>query len=374
MRPFVGRFLATEAAGGVVLVVAAAVALVWANLAPGSYTDLAHELHALVNDGLMAIFFLVVGLEIKRELVTGDLRAPRVAALPAVAAVGGMVVPALVYLAFNAGGPGADGWGIPMATDIAFAVGVVALLGARVAPSLKLFLLSLAVVDDIGAIVVIAVFYTDDLDVRALVVAGLLVLVSAALRAAGVHAIVVHVALGVACWFALDASGVHPTLAGVAFGLLTPATRAESIESRLHPWSSFVIVPLFALVNAGIQIRTGVLDVDGAKAVAAGVLVGLVVGKLVGVFGAAWLAVRLRVATLPADATWPAIAGIAAIAGIGFTVSLFVTGLAFDDPALTDAAGLAVLAASVVAAALGAAVLTRLRPAAPPPPPAPPAG
>lgn len=410
LPPFVRRFLDTEAAGGIVLVVAALVALVWAN-SPwrDTYETLWHtavdlrigtfgfhgDLHAAVNDGLMALFFLVVGLEIKRELVTGDLRDPRVAALPAIAAVGGMVVPALLYSAFTAGGPGADGWGIPMATDIAFAIGVLALLGSRVSPALKLFLLSLAIVDDIGAILVIAVFYTAELETTALAVAAGTVTAAIGLRVLRVGWLPAFVLLGVVCWVALHESGVHATIAGVVFGLLAPArpiaprqlarewsrdlsdeptaqelralavvanesvSPAERVQHALHPVSSFVIVPLFALANAGVEIRSGAFDTEGTVAVAVGVAAGLVVGKLVGVFGATWLAVRLRIAVLPVGATWSSIAGIAAVAGIGFTVSLFVADLAFDDPALGDAARLAILVASALAAAIGAAILSR---------------
>lgn len=414
--PVVRRFLATEAAGGVVLVIAAVAALVWAN-SPwrDSYATFWHtavdlrvgtigvtdDLRHIVNDGLMALFFLVVGLEIKRELVTGALREPRVAALPAFAAIGGMVVPAAIYLAFNAGGPGVDGWGIPMATDIAFAVGVLALLGSRVPAALKLFLLSLAIVDDVGAIVVIAVFYTGDLDLTALALAASTVVAVIALRALRVQWAPAFVALGIACWLATFESGIHATIAGVVFGLLAPArpiapvdlarqwsldlsdeptaeelrslaaianegvSPAERVEHLLHPLTSFVIVPVFALANAGVELRSDAFDAPGTTAVALGIGVGLVAGKLVGVLVASWLAVRARLAVLPADATWPAMAGVAALAGIGFTVSLFITGLAFDDPALADAAKLAILVASVVAAIVGAALLTR-RPARPP--------
>ena len=411
LPPFARRFLATEAAGGVVLVVAAIAALVWAN-SPwrDTYETLWHthvdlrvgafgfvgDLHHAVNDGLMAIFFLVVGLEIKRELVTGDLRDPRVAALPAFAALGGMIVPAGIYLAFNAGGPGADGWGIPMATDIAFAVGVLALLGSRVSPALKLFLLSLAIVDDVGAIVVIAVFYTADLDLVAMAIAGAAVAVAIALRASRVHWMPAYVALGVVCWLATLESGVHATIAGVVFGLLAPArpiapaelarewsldlsdeptadelrtlaaianesvSPAERVEHLLHPLTSFVIVPVFALANAGVELRSDAFDAPGATKVAVGVALGLVVGKFVGILGATWIAVRLRLATMPTSATWPAIAGVAATAGIGFTVSLFVADLAFDAPTLVDAAKVAILTASVTAATLGAGVLLRV--------------
>ena len=387
---------------------AALVALVWAN-SPwrGAYQDLWHtqvqltvggfgvedDLRHLVNDGLMALFFLVVGLEIKRELVAGDLRDRRVAALPALAALGGMVVPVALYLAFNAGTPGAAGWGVPMATDIAFALGVLALLGSRVPPALKLFLLTLAIVDDVGAIVVIAVAYTDDLDPAALAVAAGLVVVAAACVRARVWSPGVYVVLGLACWLATYESGVHATLAGVAFGLLAPArplapgdvarqwaedlsdepsaaemrslttvanetvSVAERVEHRLHPYTSFLVVPIFALANAGVRLTGDALADAGPRRVALGVVVGLVVGKLAGITLASALAVRLRLTALPPGVTWPQVVGIAALAGIGFTVSLFVGGLAFDDPALGRAATVAVLAASVAASLLGVALV-----------------
>jgi NhaA family Na+:H+ antiporter len=412
----VTRFLDTEVAGGVVLVVAAVVALVWANSPwDGSYESLWHskvtfeagpvvvqeDLRHFVNEALMALFFLVVGLEIKRELVTGELRDPRVAALPAFAAVGGMVVPAVLYLAVTAGGAGAGGWGIPMATDIAFALGVTALLGARVSAAAKLFLLSLAIVDDIGAIAVIAVFYVEELDLSALGMALAVLGVAIVLRGTRVHWSPIHVALGVACWLALYESGVHPTLAGVAFGLLTPArplapaavarrwaldlsdeasaaeihqmtalarqstSTAEHLQHVLHPLSSFFVVPVFALANAGVELSADALEGREAMAVATGVVCGLVVGKLVGVTLASWLAVRLGVASLPPAVTWPQLVGVAALAGIGFTVSLFIADLAFDDAdgaaGLEAAAKLAILAASLLASALGAAVLLFFR-------------
>ena len=407
-RP-VRRFVATEAAGGVVMVAAALVALVWAN-SPwhGSYEDLWHtavtlqvggfgiedDLHHLVNDGLMALFFLVVGLEIKRELVGGELRDPRVAALPAVAALGGMVVPAALYLAVTAGSGGGSGWGIPMATDIAFTVGVLALLGPRVPSPLKLFLLTLAVVDDIGAIVVIAVAYTDQLDPVALGVAALMVVAAAGCLRARIWSPGVYIVLGVACWVATYESGVHATLAGVAFGLLAPArprapsdvartwagdlsdeptaaelrslttvateavSVAERVQHRLHPVTSFVVVPIFALANAGVRVSGDALGGAGAGRVALGVALGLVVGKPLGITAASWLAVRSGLASLPAGVRWPQLAGAGAVAGIGFTVSLFIAGLAFDRPELDTAARIAVLAASVTASVVGVTALT----------------
>jgi NhaA family Na+:H+ antiporter len=405
-RP-VARFLDTEASGGVLLIAAAVVAMVWANRYGTSYERFWHadvvlqigtfgfeeDLRHFVNDALMAIFFLVVGLEVKRELVTGDLRDRRTAALPVIAAIGGMVLPAAIYAAFNAGGSGVDGWGIPMATDIAFALGILALLGSRIPSGLKLFLLTLAIVDDIGAIVVIAVFYSGDIDLVALTIAVGLAACSVLLRSLRVHWAAVHVALGLTCWFATFESGVHATIAGVVFGLLMPArplapaavvrrwsddvsdeptpeelreltavardsvSPADRVQHLLHPVSSFLIVPVFALANAGVVIEVGAFDAPGAGAVAIGVVGGLVVGKLLGIIGASWIAVRSRVASLPVDVSWRDLVGAAGLAGIGFTVALFITNLAFEEAALQNAAKLAVLIASAVASGVGAAVL-----------------
>jgi len=401
------NFLHTEAAGGVALVLAAAVALIWANSPwKASYEQLWHtqlviglgkhsidlDLQEWVNDGLMAIFFFVVGLEIKRELVEGELREPRRAALPAIAAVGGMVVPALIYTVINAGGRGADGWGIPMATDIAIAVGVVSVLGSRVSPSLKLFLLALAIVDDIGAIVVIAVFYSNGLDLTALLVAVVLLGAVAVMRRVGVTSMLLYVVAGLAMWLALFESGVHATLVGVALGLLTPtrpirqrhlidetaltdlstveAARdtsrlaresvsvVEWLEHVLHPWTSFVIVPLFALANAGIPLSADALSEALTSRIAYGVFIGLVVGKFVGVAGFAWLATRLRLGVLPEGTAWRDLLGVAAIAGIGFTVSLFITDLAFDDASRQNEAKIGILAASLVATVIGSLILS----------------
>jgi NhaA family Na+:H+ antiporter len=402
-------FFQTEAAGGVVLVVATLVALVWANSPwKQAYFDLWHThlsitlgshsidltLDEWVNEALMAIFFFVVGLEIKRELVEGELRDPRTAALPAIAAVGGMLVPALIYVAINAGGNGVGGWGIPMATDIAMALGVVALLGSRVAPSLKLFLLALAIVDDIGAILVIAIFYSDELDFGALGVAVLLVALVALMRWAGVRFVAAYVLVGAGLWLALHDAGLHATLTGVILGLMAPTrphrqrelideealldlstveTAAETatlaresvsvvewLEHLLHPWTSFLIVPLFALANAGIPISSTSLSNAFTSRITYGVVIGLVVGKIIGVVGASWLATRARVATLPSGATWAGILGVGAVAGIGFTVSLFVAGLAFDDdPILRNEAKIGILAASLIAAMLGSLLLLR---------------
>jgi Na+:H+ antiporter, NhaA family len=307
------------------------------------------------------------------------------------AALGGMLAPALIYAAFNAGGEGSDGWGIPMATDIAMAVGVLSLMGSRVSPSLKLFLLALAIVDDIGAILVIAVFYTDEIHGDALLAAVGLVLAVAAMRRWGVRSVAAYGVVGLALWVVLHQSGIHATLAGVVLGLLTPtqpirqaelidaaelanvssyeaarqtATAAresvsvvEWLEHLLHPWSSFVVVPLFVLANAGVPLSGDTIGDALTSPVAGGIVVGLVVGKFVGIAGFTWLAARLRIARLPEDATWSAILSVSALAGIGFTVSIFITGLAFGGTALEDEAKVAILAASLLAAAIGSTLI-----------------
>ncbi|QXC60109.1 Na+/H+ antiporter NhaA [Aquihabitans sp. G128] len=403
------RFVRVEAAGGAVLLLATAVALAWAS-SPwrAAYARVFHTEVALVvgrwslrgdlthwiDDGLMVAFFLVVGLEIKRELAVGELRDRRAAVLPAAAALGGMVVPAALYLAVNRGGPGGRGWGIPMATDIAFALGVLALLGRRVPGPLKVFLLTLAVVDDIGAIVVIAVFYAGTIGWWWLLGGAIVVAVVLLARRAGVRHLAAYVALGAVLWLCLYQSGVHATLAGVVMGLLAPArplvgdlapddvagsldaagdrsaraigpTRllvresvspAERVAHALHPWTAFVVVPLFALANAGIEVSADALT--SPSAVTTGVVVGLVVGKVVGILAFAWLAVRVGAGVLPAGVRWVQLLGVAALGGIGFTVSLFVAGLAFPGSrALAGDAKVGILVASIVAAVLGAAVL-----------------
>jgi NhaA family Na+:H+ antiporter len=373
------EFLRTEAAGGAVLLAAAGAALVWANVAGASYHDvwtttlrvgtgraaIELDLQHWVNDGLMAVFFFVVGLEIKRELVEGELRDPRTAALPAIAALGGMVVPALLYLAWTAGTPARDGWGIPMATDIAFAVGVLTLLGSRVSSAVKLFVLTLAIVDDIGAIIVIALFYSDGIDLRWLF-GALLVVVATVLARRVTSNLLAYVPLALALWVCTYQSGVHATLAGVALGLLTP-TRArdgsrplDRLEHRLHPVASFAVIPLFALANAGIVVSAGALSDAFGSRVTWAVLTGLVVGKLVGVAGATLLGARLGVGRLPSGMTVRELFGAGVVAGIGFTVSLFIADLAFSgQEAVLNDTKIGVLVASVVAGAAAFAVLAR---------------
>ncbi len=371
-------FLHAESAGGIVLVVAAVAALVWANgPAADGYAQFWHQTISLgagpvaitedlqhwVNDGLMAVFFFVIGLEIKRELVTGELRDPRAAALPALAAVGGVVLPAVVYLAIVGGGEAASGWGIPMATDIAFAVGILALLGRRASAGAKLFLLSVAIVDDIIAILVIAVFYSSSINLWWLVGAAVGLLAVVGLRRLGVVSPWGYVPLGVVVWVATLESGVHATLAGVALGLLTPARPVagrdvlDELEHALHPVSAFLVIPIFALANAGVDVRGGVLGAAFGERLTWAVIGGLVVGKIVGIAGVAYLVRWRRWGVLPADMHPKEIVGVAALGGIGFTVSLFITDLAFTDPDLIGQAKVGILTASVAAALIGTVLL-----------------
>jgi NhaA family Na+:H+ antiporter len=365
------EFLATESSGGIVLLASTIAALLWANLFGGSYDSfwstrldigfIAEDVRHWVNDALMALFFFVVGLEIKRELVSGELKDPRKAMLPAVAAAGGMIGPALIYLAFNAGGAGQGGWGIPMATDIAFAVGVLALFGDRVSSGLKVFLLTLAIADDIGAIVVIAFFYSSSLDLGWLLVAVVWLAGIVVLLRWHVRWIPLYVVMGIAVWFATFESGVHATIAGVALGLLTPARDsgvAERFQHALHPWSSFVVIPIFALANAGLVLTGDAFGNALTSPVALGVAVGLVMGKIVGISLAALAATSLGVARLPEGVSWRHIVGAAAVAGIGFTVSLFIADLAFSDAGLAAEAKIGILAASIVAGVTGALILS----------------
>ena len=315
-----------------------------------------------VNDALMTIFFFVVGLEIKRELVTGELRDRQRAALPAIAALGGMIVPALLFVAINVGGRGLDGWAIPMATDIAFAVGILALLGRRVPPSLKLFLLALAIVDDIGAIVVIALFYSSGLEGWWLAGAVATVLFVVVLSHLRVDHPLAYVIPGIVLWYCLHEGGVEPTLAGVILGLLTPARPRRDVpvlarlEHRLHPVSSFVIVPIFAVANAGVVLGGDAVEHALSSRVTVGIVVGLVVGKFVGIFGASAFAVRARLGALPAGLGLRHLAGVAVLGGVGFTVSLFITDLAFRGQTIDDAK-IGVLVASAIAAVVGSIVL-----------------
>ena len=398
-------FLHTEAAGGVLLVLAAIVALVWANSPwQASYERLWESVasitvsgHTLsldfrhwVNDAAMTIFFLVVGLEIKRELTSGHLASRRAAALPVAAAIGGMVVPALIYLAI-AGGTDARGWGVPMATDIALAVGVLALLGRRVSAAMRAFLLGLAIVDDIGAILIIALVYSTGVSFGWLAAAVIGVLAVVVMRWVGIYRLLPYVAMGAVVWLALYEAGVHPTLAGVAMGLLAPSTPrlqpelidaeeladistpdqarstsdlarssvsvVEWLQNVLHPWTSYLIVPLFALANSGIEISsTSVRDAAGS-AVAWGIFAGLVIGKPLGVVLAASASARTALAEMPSGTPRRQLVGVGASAGIGFTVAIFISELAFTDPSRQAEAKLAILIASLVSALFATAIL-----------------
>jgi NhaA family Na+:H+ antiporter len=333
------------------------------------------DLHHIVNDGLMTIFFYVVGLEIKRELLEGELRQPRQALLPVAGAIGGMALPALLYVSFNAGGEGADGWGIPVATDIAMAVGVMALLGPRVPPGIKVFLLALAIVDDLGGILIIAAFYSSSLSPWALAIAAALLSLIGILRLFRVRSIPAYAALAVCFWVAVLESGVHATIAGVVLALVTSAGSHEQVgeslldrmEELLHPWASFVVVPIFALANSGIEVTGDAIDGAVNGEIAPGVFVGLVLGKPAGILTAAFAVVALRMATLPANSSWGQVAGAGVLAGIGFTVSIFISGLAFDAAALDDQAKIGILAASAVAGIVGYAWLRLCCPGGPPP-------
>jgi NhaA family Na+:H+ antiporter len=315
-----------------------------------------------VNDALMVIFFFVVGLEIKRELAIGELRDVRAAALPAAAALGGVIVPALIFVALTSGEARA-GWGIPMATDIAFAVGVLALLGNRVPAGAKLLLLSVAIVDDIIAITVIALFYTDTVSLSWLAGAAAGLVLVVVLRVLGVTAIWPYVLVGVVVWIATLESGVHATIAGVALGLLTPAGEVggrdvlATLEHRLHPWSAFVVVPLFALANAGVDFSGGLLGEAVSTALPWAIALGLVVGKIVGISAAVWLAVRTGLGRLPQGVGALHVPAVAAVAGIGFTVSLFIADLAYNDPSLTETAKVGIFAGSLLAGVIGAALM-----------------
>jgi NhaA family Na+:H+ antiporter len=400
------EFLSTEAGSSVLLLGATLLALVWANSPLASaYEDLwalelsvdvggagiTEDLRHWVNDGLMVFFFYVIGLEIRRELAMGELRNRREATVPAVAALAGMAVPALVFLAFNAGGEAARGWGIVMATDIAFVLGALALLGPRCPSQVRVFLLTLAIVDDIGAITVIAIFYTESIDLVALAAAGGVLAIIGLVRRLRVWRGPAYFVAGLALWVAMHESGVHPTIAGVLLGLLTAVfapqraaverasalTRSfrqapspqlarsamlgvneavspnERLQEALHPYTSYVIVPLFALANAGVVLDGDALERALGSSLTLGVVAGLVLGKAAGISFASLLAVRLGAGELPRGVGRTQLAGAAALAGIGFTVSLFVTDLAFTDPALQAEAKVGILVASATAALLG---------------------
>ena len=413
------RFIHLESIGGILLLVCAVAAMAWANspwrdsyfafwhlpvtVGAGPY-QMTHSLGHWVNDALMVIFFFVVGLEIKRELLIGELSSVRQAMFPIMAAIGGMVVPAGFYVMLNAGTPGAPGWGIPMATDIAFAIGVLTLLGPRVPFGLKVFLTAFAIVDDLGAVLVIAFFYTAQLSWTALAAAGVITALLMFLNVAHVRSPLPYVILGVGLWLAVLSSGIHATIAGVILALTIPARPAidpltllhrgrhlldrlqsspsrskggltgdqqaivqeledacdqvespmQQLQHRLHPWVTYFIMPVFALANAGVTITS---EMSLGHPVALGIILGLVLGKQIGITAFAWLSVRLGFAALPAGTTYRHIYGAAWLGGIGFTMSLFVASLAFDDRLLLEISKVGILSASLLAGGIGWVIL-----------------
>jgi len=381
VRSLFTRFFQLEAASGLLLIAAAVLALI-INNSPLSYLysglldvpvavqvgalNIAKPLLLWINDGLMALFFLLIGLEVKREVVDGHLSKPAQVILPATAAVGGMVVPALIYWFINRDNPAAvAGWAIPTATDIAFALGVLALLGKRVPVSLKLFLMTLAIIDDLGAIIVIALFYSGTLSSVSLLLAAACLVALVAMNRLGVVKLGPYMIVGLILWVCVLKSGVHATLAGVALALCIPlrTRNAEtspllSLEHALHPWVAYAILPIFAFANAGVSLA-GMSADSFTHPVPMGIAVGLLLGKTVGVFGLTWLAVKLRMAALPEGAGWGQILGVAILCGIGFTMSLFVGSLAFA-PGSSDYAGMdrmGILTGSFFAAVIGYAVI-----------------
>lgn len=416
------EFLHQQASGGILLIIATVIALAWANSPfAESYHHLWHtyvnidiggvglnySLHHWINDGLMVIFFFVVGLEIKRELLVGELSSAKKAALPIAAALGGMIFPALIYTIFNLGSESASGWGIPMATDIAFVVGILALLGNRVPLSLKIFILALAIVDDLGAVLVIAIFYTSNISLTSLMIAGGLIILLIAMNRLGVRNLLVYTLVGVALWLAFLKSGVHATVAGVLLAFTIPVssrintkkfksetenlikefdnagehgedvltnserlsivdkienncekilTPLQRFEHGLHPWVSFFIMPVFALANAGVTIGSGLTSAL-IHPVSIGIILGLFLGKQIGIFGFSYLAVKLKLASEPEGVSWKKIYAAAILAGIGFTMSLFIANLAFTSPELLDTAKVGILSGSLISGIVGFIIL-----------------
>lgn len=416
------EFLRKEASGGILLIIATVVALVWANSPlKDSYHQLWHtyvsisigskalnySLHHWINDGLMVIFFFVVGLEIKRELLVGELSSAKKAALPIAAALGGMIFPALIYFIFNAGKESVSGWGIPMATDIAFVVGILALLGKRVPLALKIFILALAIVDDIGAVLVIAIFYTSQISLISLAIAGGLLLLLILMNKLGVRNLLIYSLVGIALWLAFLKSGVHATVAGVLLAFTIPAsarintkkfseetnaliknfdsagehgdnvltnserltiveeieincekilTPLQKFEHSLHPWVSFFIMPVFALANAGVTIGEGLSEAI-THPVSMGIILGLFLGKQIGIFFFSYIAVKLKLASEPEGVSWKKIYAAAILAGIGFTMSLFIANLAFNSEELLNISKVGILTGSLLSGIAGFIIL-----------------
>lgn len=382
------RFFSSDASGGIILIIAAALAMILANSGLTSQLyqaflatpvqlkvgplEINKNMLLWINDALMAVFFLLIGLEVKREMVLGSLATRQQAAFPVIAAVGGMVVPALIYLAFNFQDPVASqGWAIPAATDIAFALGVLALLGSRVPVTLKIFLMALAIIDDLGAIVIIALFYTSDLSVLSLGVAAVAIAALAILNICNVCRTGIYILVGVILWTAVLKSGVHATLAGVIVGFFIPlkeqqgTSPAKQLEHVLHPWVAYLILPLFAFANAGVSLQ-GVTLEGLTSLLPLGIMAGLFIGKPLGIGLFCWLALRLNLARLPQGTTGKQIFAVSVLCGIGFTMSIFISTLAFGglDPSLITWAKLGILIGSLLAAVTGYSLL-RIRSANP---------
>jgi NhaA family Na+:H+ antiporter len=376
------EFLKLESASGIILVGAAVLALIISNSPLSSLYDLfldtpveirigalhlAKPLLLWINDGLMAIFFLLIGLEVKREILDGQLSSISQVALPGIAAIGGMAIPALIYILFNISNASAlNGWAIPAATDIAFALGILALLGSRVPLSLKLFLLTLAIIDDLGAIVIIAIFYSGDLSVTSLIFAGVAIAALFAMNLLGVKRIAAYVVVGIILWICVLKSGVHATLAGVILAFAIPLRTKEDepcplreMEHSLHPWIAFGIMPIFAFANAGVSLE-GMSFGSLFEPIPIGIALGLFLGKQAGVFGFSLAAVKLGLAKLPSDINWRMIYGTSVLCGIGFTMSLFISTLAFDSSIADDAASarIGILVGSFISAIAGYLILS----------------
>lgn len=376
------RFLRDESISGKLIVIAALLSLIVVNsplinayenfwhtelsVGIGSW-DLALDLRHWVNEALMAFFFLVVGLEIKRELVRGELKKPGAAVLPIGAAIGGMIVPALIYLLFNLDTEFVQGWGIPIATDIAFAVGILSLLGNRVPLSLKVFLLTLAIVDDIGAITIIALFYSEIISVGYLLLSAAILAAILGLRHQFERRLWIFMCAGIALWVAVHLSGIHASIVGAILGLIAPIQGkaitlpvAERLEKIFLPFSTFIVLPLFVFANAGFVLSLSALTDPSTASLKWGILIGLVVGKVAGVLLGVWLLTRLRWANLPSGVNMRQVAGIGFLAGIGFTVSIFITELAFaGSEQLIDSAKMSIFMASAISALLGTVLLNR---------------
>lgn len=422
LRP-VNKFIHQEFTGGIVLFLSVVAAIIWANSSAHEsyhhlwemkfaiYFDgmgLDKPVHVWINDGLMALFFFVIGLELKREFMAGELSTMKKASLPMVAALGGMLVPALIYFLINRDLSSESGWGIPMATDIAFALGLLSLAGRHVPSAVKIFLSALAVADDLGAVLVIAFFYTSHIAFLPLMIAGIFWLILGSGNLLGIRSPFFYLLVGIVVWAGFLMSGVHATIAGVLVAFTIPArpkineqeyveharnytdefegatrqdgalitsqqlhalekmkqlsldaeTPLQKIEYALHPWVAFLIMPLFALANSGMSIGSNFFS-SLVNPVSLGVAIGLIAGKFIGVFSFTWLMVRMKLAPLPLGSNWMHIAGVSALAGVGFTMSLFVTGLAFDDVSMTEQSKYGILVASVIAGALGILIMKR---------------